>query len=257
MKEEQVIELKVSEESRKQVMNRIEHAHIRGLDIEKAKELGVFKRISLLLCGMHSLNVVSNRIWGSVNLLLEMLHADKKHDIRVAYNRFQQAFDDYLSFWSKYYSSKGNAVKEMNNETEELYHQFMKWAQLPETWGLGDDQTLHSETYSMLQIASDNGDDVIHFHRSMIDSEVVGEPDESWVVTRYDMGKRQQIIVGEDMDKASAQMVAKRLSADDKENVYIASRILQYTQKVKEVLPEKAYRCNEVIGNTRKVLKKR
>jgi hypothetical protein len=59
------------------------------------------------------------------------------------------------------------------------------------------------------------------------------------------------------MDKASAQMVAKRLSADDKENVYIASRILQYTQKVKEVLPEKAYRGNEVIGNTRKVLKKR
>ena len=133
MNEEQVIEMKVSDRAKSQIMNRVTQAHVRGMDFKKAEELGIFTRMSLLLCGMHSLSVTAYKLYGGVNYLLEILGADNKHDIRVACTRFQNAVDDYMGFWTRYYSHNCNAVKEMNENVEELYHQFMRWAQLPES----------------------------------------------------------------------------------------------------------------------------
>ena len=256
MIDEQVIEMKVSEEVQKQVMNRITQAHIRGLDFKKASELGIFTRMSLLLCGMHSLSVTAYKLYGGVNYLLEILGADKKHDIRVACNRFQNAVDDYMNFWTRYYSNNCNAVKEMNDETEELYHQFMKWAQLPESWALGEPQNTPDDTDAMLQVVEDSSDRVLRFHRSVVESEVVSGIKESWMVTRFNRRTHQQLSVEEDLDKASAQMIAKRLSAEDPENIYTASCVREYTQRVTEVLPNKAFKGNKTVGTIRKVFKK-
>ena len=255
MREEQVIEMKVSEVALRQVMNRVTQAHVRGLSVEKAKELGIFQRMSLLLCGMHSLNAAAYRIYGGVDYLLEILGADKKHEIRVACGAFQRAFDDFINFWSRYYNG-GSAQVEMNGEVEELYHQFMRWAQLPESWALGDPQNVADETESMLVVREDSSDRELKFYRSTLSSDVIGDIKESWMVTRYNRRMRKQVSEGEDMDKASAQMVAKRLSAEDPDNIYTASCVREYDQHVEEVLPMKAYKANKVIGDIRKVLKK-
>ena len=257
MKDEQVIEMKVSDEVRKGIMNRITQAHVRGLSVEKAEELGVFRRMSLLLCGMHSLNAAAVRVWGQVNYMLEILGADKKHDIRVACNQFQIAFDNYMAFWSRYYNKNSDAVREMNDEVEELYHQFMRWAQLPESWGLGEPQNTPDETDTMIQVLEESSDRVLRFHRSIADSQIIDEPKESWMVTKYNRRTRRQESVEEGIDKASAQMIAKRLSAEDAENIYTASCVREYTQKVMEVLPMKAYKANKTIGTIRKVFKKK
>lgn len=255
MKDEQIINMRVSEEAERQVMHRITQAHVRGLDVEKAQELGIFRRMSLLLCGMHSLNAAAYRVWGGVDYLLTLMGADKKHDIKVACYKFQQAFDDYMAFWSKYYSKNGDAVREMNGEVEELYHQFMKWAQLPESWSLGDPQNTENEADIMLQVTEDSSDRILRFHRSILDSRMVSDVKESWMVTRYNRRTHQQVSVEEGMDKASAQMVAKRLSAEDAENIYTASCVREYMQTVTEVLPMKAFKANRTIGTIRKVLK--
>lgn len=255
MKDEQVIEMRVSDEARKQVMNRITRAHVKGLDIDKAQELGVFQRMSLLLCGMHSLNAAAYRVFGGVEYLLGLLGADKKHEIRVACNQFQIAFDNYMQFWSRYYSNNGDAVKEMNGEVEELYHQFMKWAQLPESWALGEPQNLPDDTDIMLQITEEGNDKVLRFHKSNLKADVVGDIKESWMVTKYNRSKRQQVSVEEGLDKASSMMIAKRFSAEDPENIYTASCVREYTQEIMEVLPMKAFKGNKTIGSVRKVFK--
>lgn len=256
MEDEQVIEMKVSERAESQIMHRITRAHIKGLDYEKASELGIFRRMSLLLCGMHSLSVTAYKLFGGVNYLLEILGADKKHDIRVACNRYQNAFDDYMNFWTSYYSNNCNAAKEMNDETEELYHQFMKWAQLPESWALGEPQNTPDDTDAMLQVVEDSSDRVLRFHRSVLESEVVSDVKESWMVTRFSRKTHSQVSVEENLDKASAQMIAKRMSAEDTENIYTASCVREYTQKVTEVLPSKAFKANKTVGTIRKVFRK-
>lgn len=255
MKEEHVIEMKVSEQAFRQVMNRVTRAHVRGLSIEKAKELGIFQRMSLLLCGMHSLNAAAYRVYGGVDYLLEILGADKKHEIRVACGAFQRAFDDFMNFWSRYYNG-GEAQMEMNGEVEELYHQFMRWAQLPESWGLGDPQNTEDDTDSLLVVREDGNDRELKFYPSTLSSEIAEDIKESWMVTRYNRRTHQQVSEHEDMDKASAQMVARRLSAEDPENLYTASCVREYDQHVVEVLPMKAYKKDTLISNVRKVLKK-
>jgi hypothetical protein len=50
------------------------------------------------------------------------------------------------------------------------------------------------------------------------------------------------------MDKASALMVAKRLSDENKDNIYSASIIRDLVEKRTEVMPFKAFKANETVG---------
>ena len=254
MKDEEMIALRVTEDFRRKVMNRITMAHVRGLDVAKASELGVFDRMSLLLCGMNTLECVAYRLFGGVEQMLLLLGADRKHDILVACNRYQTAFEDFMKFWRGYYTSKG-APREMNDETESLYHQFMRWAGLPESWALGE--PLHEErpTDEVIAYDDEEQDRVIKFYRSTVSSEVVDEPTDTYLVTRYDRSKKTQESVETGMDKASAMMVAKRLSAEDPENIYTASLLREYTEHRTEAIPLKLYRGNETVGSIRKVLR--
>ena len=250
-----MIDMRVEEQVRHQVMNRITLAHVRGLDVDKAAELGVFDRMSMLLTGMFTLQSVAYRLYGGVEHMLVTLGASEKHDIRVACNRFNQAFDDFLRFWSSFYMKYSGAHKEMNGETEALYHQFMRWAQLPESWSLGEPQRTDDETDAMMEFDQGEGDLLLKFHRTILEHETIGDVKESWMVTKYDGKTKRQTVVEENLSKADAQMIAKRLSDNDNENVYAVSQIQEYTERRVDALPVKAYKANQIISNIRKTLK--
>ena len=61
--------------------------------------------------------------------------------------------------------------------------------------------------------------------------------------------------VEENMDKASAMMVAKRLSSEDSDNIYTASRVREYMERKTDIVPFKAYKENQVVGSLTKVQK--
>ena len=51
-------------------------------------------------------------------------------------------------------------------------------------------------------------------------------------------------------------MSAKRLSADDPENIYTATILQTFTEKRTDALPMKVYQAGEVVGNIGKEFKK-
>ena len=85
--------------------------------------------------------------------------------------------------------------------------------------------------------------------------EIVGDDEETWCVTKYDTKKHNQVTVEENMDKASAMMVAKRLSSEDSENIYTASRVREYMERKTDIVPFKAYKANETVGHLMKQFK--
>lgn len=249
----EVIEVNTSEEVKRKVVHRIMLSHVKGLDEQKAMELGVFDRISVMLCAMHMLNCVSVKVYADVEYMLKILGADSKREIRIACNQFQTAFDNFMRFWSNHYARSGNPVKEMNMQVEALYHQFMSWAQIPESWSLGDPQsTMKSEDYAIL-VTLDDID--IKFFNSVLDRELVEDPEETYIVTKYDRSTKKQITIENNMDKASAMMIAKRLSAEDKENLYIACLERTLTERRKELIPFKVYSANNIVGTVKKKVK--
>lgn len=227
------------------IKNKMKTVGVRGLDVEKAKELGFFLRISYLLCAAHASVVAAYRIYGQVDYLLSEF-GGRKNDIAKAMGIYEKAFNNFINFWTDYYAS-GKAGVEMGEETENLYHRIMKWAQLPETWNLGDKQRIDEPSDVALKIQREDNKD-LYFHKSIVEQEVIGEPSESWCVTKYDVKEKTQETVNTDMDKASAMMVAKRLSKEDEKNIYTASIVREIMEKRIEVVPFKAFLANETVG---------
>lgn len=243
------IELIGSTKVEKNIFEKIKVKGIRGLDVEKAQELGVFQRISNLLCVMHASIMAAYRIYGGVDYLLGEMQC-KRLDIAKAMNDFEKSYDKFVRFWSDYYA-KGEAGKEMNMETEKLFKLLMDWAQLPEQWNLGDEQRKDND-YDTVMRVNVGENDVINFYRNILEHNIVGDVHESWCVTKLDANEVKQTTVNTDMDKASAIMVAKRLSAEDKDSFYTASKISEITEKRTEVMPFKAYHNGENVGNITK-----
>lgn len=242
MKGEEVIEIPngLSE----QVKHAIKKVGIYGLDLEKAQELGVIDRISYMLCLMHTCISAGNMVFADVGYMLDILHG-KRHEIGNACNQFERSFEKFMSFWSTNYQSL-EGVREMNKDTEDLYHQVMRWAKLRENWGLGEPIHTNTDTDTIVKI--DLGDREIKIKRTNVDSETIGEVEESWCVTKLDMKTKQQTTVYTNMDRSSAQMSAKRLSAEDKDNIYTATILQTITEKRTDALPMKAYMGGDVAG---------
>ena len=112
------IELVGSVEVAEDIAAKVRTIGVRGLDLEKAKELGVFQRISLLLCAAHSSIMAAYRIYGGVDYLLSELGATR-HDIKREMNNFEKSIDRFVNFWTGYYAN-GQASIEMNEEVENL-----------------------------------------------------------------------------------------------------------------------------------------
>lgn len=226
------------------IQHRIMTTGVRGLDYEKARELGVFQRISNLLCVAHVSIMAAYRVYGGVDYLIDQLHA-RKNEIAKEMNKFDKAFDRFVKFWTDYYSS-GKSGKEVNFEVENLYHHIMGWMQMPETWQLGEPQRTEFAEDLAIKIDIPN-DKVLTFYKAEMDNEIK-ECKEQWGVLCYNTQTNEQRVVNTNMDKSSAFMVAKRLSDENKDNIYTACNIRDVIESKTEIVPYKAYKANETIG---------
>jgi len=250
---EERIELVGSTEIAEDIQKTVKTVGVRGLDTERAKELGVWKRISLLLCTMHSSIMAAYRVYGNVDYMFGELRA-RKNEIAKEMNIFEKAYDRFIKFWTDYYSH-GDAGKEMNDETESLYHRIMKWAEVPEQWQLGEELRTNEDHDTAIKIEGNN-DKALYFHRCVVEEEIIGEPIESWCVTKYNPKDRKQTTVNTNLDKGTALMIAKRLSDNDEICIYTASIVAEITEKRTEVIPFKAFKENNTIGNSKKIMKR-
>lgn len=227
-----------------QVRGILQRTGIKGLNLDNAEELGAIDRISYMLCLMHACISAGYRVYGMVDYMLEMLHG-KKHEISRACNQFEKDYKRFMDFWRQNYQS-AEAIQDMNRETEDLYHQVMRWALLPEKWELGDPIHAVDDTDVVIRVETEKSE--LKFKRSTVESETEVEPEESWCVTKLTMADKKQMTVYENMDKASAQMSAKRLSADDPENIYTATILQTFNERRTDALPMKVYMAGEVVG---------
>jgi len=250
--EQGIIELSEASVVADDIQKKLRTAGVRGLDFEKAKELGFFTRISNLLCAAHASIMAAYRIYGGVDYLLSEF-GGRKNEINREMNNFEKSFTKFINFWTDYYAH-GGAGREVNEETEVLYRRIMEWAQLPYQWELGDKQRVDDNGLDVA-IRMDVDDKQYTFRKTVLDGETVGDADESWCVTKYDVLEHKQTTVEDNMDKASAMMVAKRLSADDTTNIYTASMVRDYMERKTEITPYKAYKANQTVGRLTKVTK--
>ena len=232
------------------VIRLVRQNHTPGLDLEKAKELGLFTRISNLVCAIHALNMTACRIKGEVDNLFDMAGA-RRHEIKRELENIDRAFDRFVEFFRGYQTIDG--VHDMNDEAEILYHQYMRWCQLPEHWALGDKQYTGAETEPLVTVECDNVD--VNFYVSEIDHEDIEDPVEDYCVTKYDRKTRLQETAEDSVDKASAQMVAKRMSVNDPENMYTVSKLTTYTRRITYATPMKVFVNGNMVGSYREVLK--
>lgn len=241
------IELVGSVEVAKDVEKRVETVGVRGLNLEQARELGVFQRIGHLLSLVHAGILASYSVYGHVDYLVDELHA-KKNEIAREMNMFDKSFERFIRFWTSYYKNDSKEAEVMQ-ETENLYHRMMEWAELPEEWQLGGEQRTSisiSENAIKVKLGNDE-DDVCVFRQAVLNPETLSS-DEKWGVLKYEPKVGRQKCEHSDMDKASALMTAKRLSADDTNSIYTAAMIREVTEKRTEVVPFKAFRNNETVG---------
>lgn len=240
----------MSDSDKRKILKLIKQYHRKGLSIEKVQELGIPNRLSFLLCAMHNLYTCAYKLFGEVEFLLEKT-GTSRFDIKKELNDFNESYDRFFRFFRDFQTVDG--IHEMNEESEYFYHQYMRWCQLPEEWDFGDPQNTPIETDPVIIIDKDSRD--LRFHRITAEREDIEEPRERWVVSRYDPVTRKHNTLDMDVDKASAQMVANRMSANDEKNIYTASKLITYHEKRVEVLPMKAYEKGKLVGDYRKVIK--
>lgn len=234
------------------IQKKIQTVGVRGLDLEKAKELGVFRRMGYLLCACHSSVLAAYRIYGGMDYLVDQLRA-RKNEIAREMNNFDKAFDHFVKFWTSYYAD-GMSCEEVVDATESLYHNIMTWMQIPEDWQLGDEQRTHDDVDMAIKFQTP--DKCYTFNAVSVDKEIK-EQTETWCVLKYNAKTNKQESVETDMDKASAMMSAKRLSANDKDNIYTAAIVRDIVEKRTDIIPFKIFKNNETIGKIINNVKKR
>lgn len=253
MKEKGVIELKESSVVEDDVYKRIQTTGVKGLSFENAKELGFFTRISNLLCASHASIMAAYRIYGGVEYLLSE-YGGKKNEIARAMNEFERAFIKFTNFWTGFYAS-GDAGIEMSEETEILFRRIMQWAQLPIKWELGDKQRIDDDDIESAINVTVGNNKKYTFNTTVVEESEGEDVAANWCVTKYDTLEHTQKTIECDMDKASAMMVAKRLSAEDPKHIYIANVVQESSVKKIIIVPYKAYKENNVVGKIVKQFK--
>lgn len=235
------------------ILGRMRQAGPRGLSFEKAEELGVISRISNLLCAMHSLTMTAHDLFGEVQVLFDTCNVNR-HEIKKTCSVFDKAYERWFKFWREYQTVDG--VHEMNSESADLMEQFMRWAQLPVHWELGQQQDAPRDTEPLIEV--DRDDRIWRLYRDVAESDVTVDDKEEWAVMRSDQpdGKSTMTCVERGMDKASAKMAAKRMSVNDPERLYTACRFEWLTERRMEVIPYNAYYDGEMIGDVKSVIKK-
>jgi len=251
MKKEEVINLVSTDADVAKVKAIIQKSHKQGLDVKKAEELGVFRRISYLTCAISTLNYTAFRLYTEVDNLFDAVGSNR-HEVKRELDAVYKAFDRFIKFFRGYQSMDG--VKEMNEETESFYHQFMRWCNLPEQWELGSNQLTEPETDPLILIS--NEDKELRFYRSILESEDLSEESVEYCVTKYNPAtSTQETVEDKGLDKSYAQMVAKRYSANDQKGIYTASKLVTKDQRITEIYPLKAYENGELVGSYKKIIR--
>lgn len=246
----EVLELKCAVDVADAVEKKIRTVGIKGLDFDAAREAGVFNRISNLLCVVHASIMAARRVYNGVEVMVEAIRG-KRNDIAKEMNAFNKAYDRFVSFWTEYYAN-GTIGTEVDEEAEQLFNNIMVWSQLPYQWSLGDPQRIDAPTDTVITV--ENKDKIYYMKKTVLNEEVLDSSD-SWCISKYSTDEHTQVCIEEDMDKASAMMVAKRLSAEDPDNIYTACQVLDVTKKETIVTPFKSYKENKTVGKETKVLK--
>lgn len=235
----------------KDVRSKIENIGVKGLDFNKAMELGIFSRIGTVLSVTHTTIMSAMIIYGYIDHLFDLLHA-RKNEISREMNTLEKAWDRFAHFWTDYYMKDANK-SEILYQAERLSKQIMRWMQVPDEWKFGDSQRSSDDIDVAIKIPQ--GDDVYTFRTTNVNKEILSE-EESWCVMMYNTSDNVQTIVNSDMDKASALMTAKRLSANDTEHIYTAARVRDATERFTEITPIKAFKGNDTIGKINHKFKK-
>jgi len=253
MKKYETIELVGKAEIEDDVRKRIATTGVRGLSMENAQKLGFFKRVSLLLSAMHLTMMAGDRIFNQVETMLEDFGM-RRNDIAKACKDFDKSCERFLAFWTDYYSKDESNI-EMAGDIDELHRNILRWATLPFNWFVGEPQFVEeNDLETSIVIDREDSNRILRLSKSVID-ENIDRCDESWCVTKFDVEEKNQKCVYSNMDKASALMSAKRLSADDEDNLYTASQILDITKREKVITPVKVFKSNETIGKISKKIK--
>lgn len=238
------------------VKQRVKTVGVRNLSIDKAEELGVFQRISHVLCGMHALTLVAFRLYAEADIWLTELGA-KKHEIKRACRNLEEAYRAWEKFWRDYSNEDGK--REMRQDTDDLFLQFMRWASLPLNWSPGESQEMKRNEEPLIEIDLKGGDSILRIYRDVAERENLSDIKEEWCVMKCDYkdGNRVMGCMEKGMDKASAQMSAKRMSANDKGVIYTASLLQTIEERRLEVVPYKAFLDGNAVGSIKKIASNR
>lgn len=226
------------------IKKKIQTTGVRGLNYEQAEKLGVFKRIGNLLTIMHSTITAAYIAYGEVEGILDDLNA-RKMDISREMNMFEKAYDHFFRFWSSQFDKGVSRIA--NIESDILFHRIMEWMDLPEKWKLGDEQRTRKAKDNSMRVFLPN-DEHYTFYKCEIKNDIVGTPKESWCILCYDTKTRKQTVTNSNMDKASALMVAKRLSNENPEKIYSVNIVRDFVESKTEVIPFKAFQNNNTVG---------
>ena len=251
MTNEEIIELHLTDDDTAKVRELVLRNHKQGLDVDRAAELGLFSRISFLTCAVTTLYTTGYRLFGKIDNLFELAGANR-HEVKRELRAMHDAFERFTKFFRSYQTSQG--LQDMNDDTEQFYHQFLRWCNIPEEWALGDKQMTEPETDPLILI--DKVDKELRFYRSILEAEDLSEEKIEYCVTKYNPAtSTQENIENKGLDKSTVGMVAKRYSANDPDGIYTASKLVTKEKRITEIYPLKAYENGELVGSYRKTFK--
>lgn len=246
---EEYIEMKNSVDVSERVEQKIRNVGVKNLDYKTARELGIFERISYLLCAMHQCVTAAYQIYGLVDNTLSMI-GGKKAEIKKTCTDFEKSFSRFNSFFigDKHVIDE----KAMIQETDAFFEHIMRYLDIPVEWVAGQPNRTECKTDIAIRIEREEGSDLT-FHRCEVYNEPMKEPVEKWCVTMYNERERKQEAIYTDMDKATAIMSAKRSSANDPDNYYTASILIERDERKIDVTPYQVFRENKSVGTIKKM----
>lgn len=116
------VEIVGSVEVAEGIKNKVKTTGVRGLNADEANKLGVFARMSNLLCVTHVTVMAAYRVFGEFDYLVDKLHA-RKNEINHEMNLFDKAIDRFIKFWTNYYAHgklTKKALEKIRNYKEHL-----------------------------------------------------------------------------------------------------------------------------------------
>ena len=165
---------------------------------------------------------------------------------------FYAACDKFFRFWSEYYTEKYDGVA-AQADTELLERHIMDWMQIPMSWQFGEPQNVDDDRELAIKVEDD--ETLLFSKTSVHEDESDTQVKETYAVLSYDRQTKKQTAVHTELSKADANMIAKRLSADNPNVIYTSAIVKDVREHRIDVIPFKVFRNAETIGKITKYSK--